>query len=126
MSFSIDRALPRILLTASAVLFSACSVTPPGEPELPFALPETFQADLSASFAPKERWWHDFGDPELNDLVETALVRNPAIAQAVARARMAEARIRQNRADLLPQVHSGFAATPLSREGALREASVAR
>lgn len=108
MSFSIDRALPRILLTASAVLFSACSVTPPAEPELPFALPETFQSDLSASFAPKERWWQDFGDPALNELIETALARNPAIAQAVARARMAEARIRQSRADLLPQAGIGL------------------
>lgn len=108
MGSSTNRALPRIILTASAVLFSACSVSPPAEPELPFALPETFQADLSASFERNERWWREFGDAALDQLVETALVRNPAIAQAVARARMAEARIRQSRADRLPQAGVGL------------------
>ncbi|WP_193073176.1 efflux transporter outer membrane subunit [Pseudomonas sp. FME51] len=107
MNFSFYRLLPCIAMVA-AVLTSACSVAPPAEPELPFALPENFSATLTSGYTPVERWWRDFGDEQLDGFVETALVRNPGVAQALARAQVAEARIRLNRADQLPQAGVGL------------------
>lgn len=101
--------LPACVVTlAMAVLSSACSVAPPADPALPFALPDSFGNSLSADYTPVERWWSDFDDDQLDVFVETALVRNPGIAQALARARVAEARIRLNRADQLPQAGVGL------------------
>lgn len=107
MDFSLYRLLPCVVLTA-AVLTSACSVAPPAEPSLPFVLPESFHSTMAEGFTPVEYWWGDFNDDQLNLFVDTALVRNPALAQAVARTRVAEARIRLNRADLLPQAGVGL------------------
>ena len=107
MYFSFSRSLPCIALTA-ACLTSACSVAPPAEPALPVALPEGFHSSITQPYAPVERWWGDFADEQLNTFVETALVRNPALAQALARASVAEANIRMNRADQLPLVGAGL------------------
>src|SRR5690554_5640008 len=108
MSFRFYRCLPCVVIVVSAALTGACSVTPPAEPDLPFVLPEHFSNTLVGHYTPVERWWSDFGDDQLNLFVETALVGNPGLAQALARARVAEARIRLNRADLLPQAGVGL------------------
>ena len=108
MSSRFSRALSGVVILVSAALLGACSVAPPAKPELTFALPETFHADLSAAYTPVESWWSEFDDPQLNLFVDTALVRNPGVAQALARAQIAQARIRQNRADRLPQAGVGL------------------
>ena len=107
MHFSFSRPLRGIVL-AAAVLSSACSVAPPAEPELPLTLPGTFSNAIGDAYTPVARWWGDFNDDQLNIFVETALVRNPGVAQALARARVAEANIRMNRADQLPQAGVGL------------------
>ncbi|MFA5678403.1 MAG: efflux transporter outer membrane subunit [Pseudomonas sp.] len=108
MNASFYRSLPAIVMLGSSVLVSACSVAPPAEPELPFVLPERFNSAIADGYTPVERWWDDFADQQLNQFVETALVRNPGVAQALARARVAEARTRLNRADQLPQAGIGL------------------
>src|SRR5690606_34422675 len=55
-------------------------------------------------------WWRDFGDARLDAFVDTALEKNPGLAQALARTRIAEAQARLNRADQLPQVGLGAGA----------------
>ena len=97
--------------TALAVLLLAgCVTVPPAE--VPFKLPASFVAgDAGAGGALPERWWEDFGDPRLNAFVEMALVGNPGLAQAAARARMAEAQARVRRADRLPEAGIGAGAT---------------
>lgn len=107
-SFCKPAALP---VAALAFLLSACSVAPPAEPELPFSLPDNFDAARVGTYAPAERWWGDFADEELNRFVETALVSNPGVAQALARTRIAEARVRLNRGDQLPSVGVGLGST---------------
>ena len=107
MHFRFSRSLPGILL-AAAVLSSACSVAPPAEPRLPLTLPGNFSNAMGDVYTPVERWWDDFNDDQLNIFVETALVRNPGVAQALARTRVAEANIRMNRADQLPQAGVGL------------------
>src|SRR5690554_5284080 len=77
----------------AALLLAGCVTVPPAE--VPFDLPDGFVAsDGEAGLASSERWWEDLGDPRLNGFVETALVRNPGLAQAAARTRMAEAQAR--------------------------------
>ena len=110
MYFSFFRLLPCVVL-AAAVLTSACSVAPPAEPTLPLTLPENFNNTIGNPYTPLERWWGDFNDEQLNLFVETALLRNPGVAQAVARARVAEANIRMKRADQLPQAGAGLNST---------------
>lgn len=107
MYFSFFRWLPRVVLSA-AILSSGCSVAPPAEPTLPLTLPANFNSTIGNAYTPVERWWGDFNDDQLDRFVETALVRNPGVAQAVARARVAEANIRMNRADQLPQAGVGL------------------
>lgn len=63
-----------------------------------------------AGYSPVDFWWRDFGDAQLNAFVTTALEKNPGLAQALARTRMAEAQARLNRADQLPQVGLGAGA----------------
>lgn len=98
-------------LLVMALLSSACSVAPPAQPELPFTLPGTFAAEPSSAFAATERWWAEFEDERLNRFVDTALRDNPGLAQAIARARIAEARVRSTGADALPQVGIGLNST---------------
>ncbi|WP_338758338.1 efflux transporter outer membrane subunit [Massilia sp. METH4] len=40
---------------------------------------------------PNEQWWHAFGDPQLDRLMEAALARNPGLKAARSRVRQAEA-----------------------------------
>lgn len=108
MNFCFYRSLPWAVILASAMLTTACSVAPPAEPELPVVLPDRFGDAITGEYTPVERWWQDFADQQLDTFVETALVGNPGLAQALARAQVAEARIRVNRADLLPQAGIGL------------------
>lgn len=55
-------------------------------------------------------WWQSFGDARLNALVEQAASANPAVLQAVARARMAQAQAGISRAERFPQVTGGVTA----------------
>ena len=103
--------LLRVAVVCLAVSTAACRVSPPAEPVLPFTLPATFAAEPSGAFEPAERWWVAFEDERLNRFVDTALVRNPGLAQAIARARIAEARVRSTGADALPQVGIGLNST---------------
>ena len=103
--------LLRTTVICLAVTTAACRVSPPAQPQLPFSLPATFAATPTGAFTPAERWWTEFGDDRLNQFVETALLRNPGLAQAIARARIAEAQVRVTGADALPQVGIGLNST---------------
>lgn len=112
------RFIPAMVLVCCVL--SGCRVNTPAEPELPFALPATFEGLSDTEFLPDtellsdteflatDRWWSTFSDRQLDRFVDTALQHNPGIAQALARARVAEARVRLNRGDQLPQVGLGL------------------
>ena len=51
---------------------------------------------------PEDRWWEQFGNPELNELIETAIKDNPGLKLASARLRQAEALVKVEGARLLP------------------------
>ncbi|HTH96577.1 MAG TPA: TolC family protein [Stellaceae bacterium] len=52
----------------------------------------------------EQRWWHSFGDPTLDRLVDTALANNKTLAQAEARVAEARAQRAGSVAQLLPEV----------------------
>ncbi|MEO0035472.1 MAG: hypothetical protein RLZZ501_1495 [Pseudomonadota bacterium] len=56
---------------------------------------------------PAGKWWALFGDPVLNGLEERIEAANPALAAAAARYRQADAILRHNRADELPEIDLG-------------------
>lgn len=109
--------LPRSLLFASRplllvpiILLGACASVQPEPAHVPFTLPPGFVAADQAGQSSVDFWWRDFGDARLDAFVETALEKNPGLAQALARTRIAEAQARLNRADQLPQVGLGAGA----------------
>lgn len=69
---------------------------------------------VSAQVMP--HWWQGFANPELDRLVEQALVANDDLAAAVARVRQAEASARMAGAPLLPQLDGNLGG---GREGRL-------
>ena len=92
--------------TALALLASAgCSFAP--DPELPQPaadLPETFlESEAAGEYAPLE-WWRDFHDPTLDALIDSALVSNLDLVEAVARVEQARALSGIAWADLFPQL----------------------
>lgn len=95
------------LVGAALIGLAGCASVKPEPAQTPFELPPAFMASSTAAQTPQERWWQDFADPQLNAFVETALEKNPALGQALARARIAEAQARIRRADQLPQVGVG-------------------
>ncbi len=76
-------------------------------PDLDIEVPESYQNDQSEQTATPvivDRWWQDFGDAELNVLVEEVLKRNWDLKQAAARIIEARAQYVQVSADRWPQV----------------------
>ena len=93
----------RHLATVTMVaLVAACAMGPDYErPEVP--VPEGYQASAvpGESFA-NMPWWEIFDDPELIDLIETALVNNKQLAIAMARIEEARATLGFTRAEQFP------------------------
>lgn len=95
---------------AVAAGLSACAQVTPEPAVTDFDLPAAFtaaSAESAGAVSDDERWWREFADPQLNQFVETALVGNPGLAQAVVRTQIAEAQTRLQRADQLPQIGVG-------------------
>ena len=62
---------------------------------------------LAAAPAPSisQAWWKSFNDPQLDALVEKALTGNPTLAAALARMRLAQSELSENRAETYPQIN---------------------
>ena len=76
-------------------------------PDLDLEIPDSYQndpAEQTAASVIADRWWQDFGDAELNVLVEEVLKRNWDLKQAAARIIEARAQYVQVSADRWPQV----------------------
>ncbi len=76
-------------------------------PDLDIEIPESYENDQTEPTANPvitDRWWQDFGDAELNALVEEVLKRNWDLKQAAARIIEARSQYVQVSADRWPQV----------------------
>ena len=80
-------------------------------PDLDIEIPESYQNDRSESSVStviEDQWWKDFGDPELDQLVEEVLIRNWDLKQAAARIIEARYEYVQVSADRWPQVNLDY------------------
>ncbi|MGR8999554.1 MAG: efflux transporter outer membrane subunit [Gammaproteobacteria bacterium] len=96
----------------SVLITSSCAWIPAGDkpaefmktPSLAHTLSHTDQDETRAPIErwPHERWWLEFGSPELNGLMTIALKDNIGLKVAAARLRQAQALARVEGARLLP------------------------
>ncbi len=91
------------LLFATAAL-AGCTVGPDYRPNsaADLGVPDGYSVPAQQSPEDLTRWWSNFDDPVLGQLVEQSRLANPDIAQAIARLRQAREALVQNRASLLP------------------------
>ncbi|NVN99977.1 MAG: efflux transporter outer membrane subunit [Geobacteraceae bacterium] len=98
-------------LLAVALLLSGCSGLLPRSqytrPEV--SLPQQWQTESTTgtTVATSEKWWQDFNDPILNDLIERALKANNNLAAATVRVRRAQLTAKQTDTNLTPTVSVG-------------------
>jgi len=105
-----------IVAALAAALLAGCATTLPelpAQPETPVRFKEAGIEWTTARPAALDRglWWRAFSDPDLERLVELAGQRNAGIQEAAARLAQARALVRSARADRLPQVGLGAAAS---------------
>ncbi len=98
---AMSRAPAFLLLTAA---LAGCTVGPDYRPRTAAELGVPAGYSVPAPQTPEDltRWWSNFDDPVLGQLVEQARQANTDVAQAVARLRQAREALVQSRAQLLP------------------------
>ena len=94
------------------LLTSGCAWIPPDGKRAELRTPPALEHTLSEAGRqeplppvrrwPNDRWWRQFGSPELNRLTDIALKDNPGLKAAAARLRQAEGLVRVEGARLLP------------------------
>ncbi len=96
-----------LVAAASTLTLAACAVGPTYHApiEAPVAVVDADSTIVSTQPA-EPTWWRAFGDPELDSLVERALVANLDLRQAVARVDQARALFDDRKLDRLPRVTS--------------------
>jgi multidrug efflux system outer membrane protein len=107
------------LLALATALLSGCAVGP--DYERPATdVPETWRIDYTeAADLANTRWWEQYGDPELNGLIEEALRNNPDVRAAAARVDQFIGGLAATRSQFFPQIGYGLDASRnrQSREG---------
>ncbi len=88
----------------AALALAGCTVGPDYRAKTPAELgvPTAYSVPAPASPEDLTRWWSNFDDPVLGQLVEQARGTNTDIAQAIGRLRQAREALVQSRASLLP------------------------
>jgi len=79
----------------AAVLLAAagCVLPPKNDPQLQTVEPAALGLSDAAVLSTQTEWWHDYGDPQFDSLIESALARNPTLQQTLARVRRAQAQV---------------------------------
>jgi len=92
------------LLLGIATALSGCVTPPKTEPQVQSIADQS--VGLGATAAPKvtDRWWEQYGDPQFDRLVASALERNPNLQQTLARVRAAQSQVQLAVAQRTPGV----------------------
>ena len=105
--------LPGLLaLSIASLMLGACNLAPDYQPPA-FTPPEKFketgpwQDAKPADTAVSSVWWHDFGDPLLDQLEDKLTQNNPDLAATVARYDQARAMAVQAEAGMFPSLSAG-------------------
>ena len=97
----------RLLATLLAVFLASCTVGPDYQRPT-VQSPEQWRIDYpKATEVANTKWWEQFGDPVLNELVETALRENLDIQIAAARIDQFIGALTSTRSQLFPQIGYG-------------------
>lgn len=93
------------LAVAFVVTLAGCAtVTPVERPEV--AVADRWNTPVeNALIAPDAGWWHSFGSPELNQLIERAFAGSPDLLVAAERVFQAEQQVRVAGASLFPSLN---------------------
>jgi multidrug efflux system outer membrane protein len=100
-----------LLVVSVTAVLAACTMGPDYKrPDVP--LPDAYRSELAEgpSMANLD-WWELFNDPELIELIETALTNNRELAAALARIEEARASLGFVRADQLPNLSGSAGAS---------------
>ena len=116
MSFNCKTLRFGLALVAGTVAIAGCTLGPDYR-GAPAVAPNASHAiafnrapkDVTSTAPAEAAWWKSLNDPQLNQLVETALVNSPDIRAAQARLRQSRAGLREQQRNLLPK-SSGSAA----------------
>jgi NodT family efflux transporter outer membrane factor (OMF) lipoprotein len=92
-----------ILALVGALSGCALSSRPP-PPGATIQPPQQWRVSTGPTVAIEKEWWHRYGDPVLDKLIERALANNADVAIAAARVREAQAQERQARSRLIPSL----------------------
>jgi NodT family efflux transporter outer membrane factor (OMF) lipoprotein len=94
-----------------AAILSACASTHGLKPQSTVQKPNNLatstvlaDASVNADAWPDSKWWTQFGDPQLNKLIEEGLAGSPTLQIAEARTRVALAQAGASKSALFPQV----------------------
>ncbi len=106
-------ARPRLAALAAALALAGCADMSGIAPQarLRDAQSVGLAQQASPAFAPAAQWWREFGDEQLNGLIDRALRGNPTLKLAQARLARAQAAGEAAGAAQLPQVNGSFDAT---------------
>lgn len=100
--------LPRLAALATALLLAGCASMASIEPQAKLKDRAAFSLDAAATASVPAQWWRQFGDEQLNRLVEQALADNPSLRVAQARLLRARAGSDAAGAALLPQLNGSI------------------
>jgi NodT family efflux transporter outer membrane factor (OMF) lipoprotein len=92
------------LVLGIATALSGCVTPPKTEPQVQPIADANVGLGTSAAPAVAERWWEQYGDPQFDQLVTTALDRNPNLQQTLARLRAAQSQVELATAQRTPGV----------------------
>ena len=94
-----------ILSVLSAIFLNACAAVGPNYQRPAIETPENWRIDYpQAAAIANVRWWTQFGDPTLNDLIETALRENRDVQAAAARVDQFIGALQTTRSQFFPQI----------------------
>jgi len=98
--------------TLAAALFTGCASAPPAAPPATSELPAQWQAPLphTGELTVMSRWWQQFDDPVLVQLIDAAQAVSPSIASAASRIEQSRAARVAAGAALLPALDANASA----------------
>ncbi len=106
-----------VALAMAALAAGGCTAHHAASPLEPLVLPDAFHEAAPPGRGEVGPWWHAFGDPDLDRLVEAALAHNQEIAAATANLEAAEAAAVVAGATLRPTLSGNGQVSRVSRPG---------
>ncbi|MBS0333739.1 MAG: TolC family protein [Proteobacteria bacterium] len=110
MRSAVPAAIAACLALPACLTLGACAHVRPADARLPaeFEGAKTAADRAPAGAIDLDRWWLSFNDPQLNQLIDQALVRNPDARSALARLSEARANRAEALTHYLPQGDAGY------------------